>query len=174
MGTAHTEWQNMQAAGLPQALEGRLLAAMQAASTEGAELQRTEARLRRLQPAPVPLGMLGRLGVGMYMAAARHRLRRVVFGRWVGRAAAVLILGCMVGGFFMLGTAVADSEQQAQVCRCLINTHGTERINWDNPALPTRSYEVIYEDSFVLDDGDTTYTALVPATVTVTVPAEVL
>ena len=119
-------------------------------------------------------GWSRRLGVGMYMAAARHRLRRVVFGRWVGRAAAVLILGCMVGGFFMLGTAVADSEQQAQVCRCLINTHGAERINWDNPALPTRSYEVIYEDSFVLDDGDTTYTALVPATVTVTVPAEVL
>lgn len=145
---------------------------MQAASADGAELQRTEARLRRLRPAPVPLGMLGRLSVGMYMAAARHRLRRVVFGRWVGRAAAVLILGCMVGGFFMQGTAVADSEQQAQVCRCLINTHGTERINWGNPALPTRSYEVISEDSFVLDDGDTTYTALVPATVTV--PAEIL
>ncbi|MDO4817861.1 MAG: hypothetical protein Q3986_05480 [Akkermansia sp.] len=174
MSATHTELNGMKAARLPRALEGRLLAAMQAASAEGADLQRTEAQLRRLEPAPVPLGMLGRMGVAVYMAAARHRLRRVVFGRWAGRTAAALILGCMVGGFFMLGTAVADSEQQAQVRRCLLDTHGNERINWDNPTLPTRSYEVIYEDSFVLDDGDTTYTALVPATVTVTVPAEVL
>lgn len=174
MGTAHTELDGMKAARLPRALEGRLLAAMHAASAESAELQRTEERMRRLEPAPMPLGALGRMGVAMYMAASRHKLRRVVFGRWLGRAAAVLILCCMGGGVFMLGTAVAGSGEQAQVCRCRINAHGHERINWDNPALPTRSYEVIYEDSFVLDDGDTTYTALVPATVTVTVPAEVL
>lgn len=174
MGTAHTELQNMQAAGLPQALHERLLAAMEAATGEAADIRGTEKTLRRLRPAPVPLGMLGRLGVGMYVAAARRHLVRIAYNRWLTRAAAVLILGCMAGGVFMLGTATAVPEERAQVSRCLLNTHDNERVDWSADSTPSRSYDVTYEDAFVLDDGDTVYMARVPVTTTVTVPAEVL
>ena len=176
METAHTELNGMKAALLPPALEKRLLAAMCTASAEEAELQRTEAQLRRLTPAPVPLGALGRMGVAMYMAAAAKRIRGFAGKRWLHHAAAVVAVCCVAGGICAINTAVAVNAPEGQVSRSVIDTHDNQRVNWSEDGLPTRTYDVIYEDTFVLSDDENgaTYTVRVPSTISVTVPEDIL
>lgn len=172
METAHTELNGMKAALLPPALEKRLLAAMCTASAEEEALQRTEAQLRRLTPAPVPLGALGRMGVAMYMAAAAKRIRE----RWLHHAAAVVAVCCVAGGICAINTAVAVNAPEGLVSRSVIDTHDNQRVNWSEDGLPTRTYDVIYEDTFVLSDDENgaTYTVRVPSTISVTVPEDIL
>ena len=162
------------AAPLPEALRNRLLEAMQEASAEEAAVRATEECLRRLSPAPMPLSMMGRLGMGMYVAAAGKRQGSPGGLRWFHHTAAALLVGCAVAGFALYGTAVADPEPQGLVTRGVLDTHENERVTWNADSTPMRSYEVIYEDFFVMEDGDTTVTVRVPHSTRITVPADVL
>lgn len=178
MDTEQTNLDTLGAAPLPDALAGRFLAAMQAASAEETELRRTEAALRRLAPAEMPLHLMGQMGMGMYVAAAQARGGRSTAGRpWLRRcaAAAAALVCCAAGGLAFHGTAVADAAPQGLVSRSVILSRGGESVQWNADSTPVRSYEVTYEDTFVLDgDNGMTVTVRVPNRTTVTVPAEML
>lgn len=173
MSSDDTQLRAVGAAPLPEALRNRFLAAMQAASAEEAALRRTEEQLRRLSPAPMPLRMMGSLGMGMYVAAAGQTGRFAGYRR-LHHAAAVVLLCCAVAGFALYGSAVAGPEPQGLVTRGVLDSHENETVTWNKDATPMRSYEVIYEDYFVMEDENTTVTVRVPNTIKVTIPADIL
>ena len=79
---------------LPEALQARLLGAMQQASAEERECREMEQLLRRLRPADLPCRLAGRLGGQMYVEAQQSRQapRRRSYW-WRGSAAAAGLLG---------------------------------------------------------------------------------
>lgn len=173
MSSDDTRLDSVTAAPLPEALHARLLAAMQNASAEERALRSTEERLRRLSPAAMPLSMMGRLGMNMYVAAAGQENRRTGYG-WLHHSAAAALVCCAVAGFALYGNATAGPEPQGLVTRGVLDSHENDTVIWNGDATPMRSYEVIYEDFFVMEDGDTTVTVRVPNTTRITVPAEIL
>lgn len=173
MSSDDTRLDSVTAAPLPEALHARLLAAMQNASAEEVAMRGTEERLRRLSPAAMPLGMMGRLGMSMYVAAAAHKGRPADY-RWLHHSAAAALVCCAIAGFALYGNAAADPEPQGLVTRGVLDSHENDTVIWNEDATPMRSYEVIYEDFFVMEDDDTTVTVRVPNTTRVTIPAEIL
>lgn len=173
MSSDDTHLDSVKAAPLPEALHARLLAAMQEASAEEAALRRTEEELRRLSPAAMPLHTMGRMGMSMYLAAAERKGRFANY-RWLHHAAAAVLLCCTITGFALYGSAVADSEPQGLVTRGVLDSHEDETVTWNEDSTPMRSYEVIYEDYFVMEDGDATITVRVPNTTQITIPADIL
>lgn len=173
MSSDDTHLDTVKAAPLPEALHARLLAAMQEASAEEAALRRTEEELHRLSPAAMPLHMMGRLGMNMYVAAAKPK-RRLGDYRWLYHTAAAILLCCTITGFALYGNAAADSAPQGLVTRGVLDSHEDETVIWNEDSTPMRSYEVIYEDYFVMEDDDATITVRVPNTTQITIPAEIL
>lgn len=173
MSSDDTRFDAVKAAPLSEPLRNRLLAAMQGASAEEAALRCTEERLRRLSPAAMPMRMMGQLGMNMYVAAAKRRVRVPGFN-WLHHSAAAVLVCCAIAGFALYGNAVADQDPQGLVTRGVLNTQENETVTWNEDSTPMRSYEVIYEDYFVMEDSDTTVTVRVPNTTQVTIPAEIL
>lgn len=161
-------------AALPEALQRRLLAAMQQASDEEQECREVEQMLRRLRPAELPARLVGQLGVSMYLESQRrrHPLRRYM--QRGGLAAAIAFF--LVAGGVMLtpGSAVAENENQGLVSRNIIESRGENRVEWRRGDAPVRHYTVVYEDAFVLDAEDTTTVIRVPNTTEVEVEEDYL
>lgn len=154
-------------AAMPSALQARLLAAMQQAADEEHECREVEQLLRRLKPAAMPARLVGQLGVQMYVEAQQQagaEARR--YGWWRGAAVAGLtaVLVAAVGVPLLVPeNAVAEADGQGLVSRNVIDARGAGRVEWRHGAAPVRRYEVIYEDTFMLEDeGDTTTIIQVP------------
>ena len=163
-------------AAMPAALQSRLLAAMQQAADEEQECREVEQLLRRLRPAPMPARLVGQLGVQMYVEAqrtSRRGRRRGYWGRG-GAAAAALALCCTGLALLVPGNAVAESDNQGLVSRNVIDARSTGRVEWRHGGVPVRHYEVVYEDSFVLEAEDTTTVIRVPNRTEVEVEEEYL
>lgn len=159
---------------LPEALQKRLLAAMQQASDEEQECRETEQLLRRLRPAEMPARLVGQLGVQMYVEARQSRSPRRRYWLQGSAAAAVLALFATGGMLMMPGSAVAENENQGLMSRNVIEAKDTRKVEWRRGEAPVRHYEVIYEDAFVLDAGDTTTVIRVPNTTKVEVEEDYL
>jgi hypothetical protein len=153
-------------AALPAALEERLLSAMLQASEEERECREMEQLLRRMRPADMPARVVGHLGVQMHLAAQSHadsRRRKYRFsGGVVAAAAAVLMLAVATPLLLLPGNAVAENEQQGIVSRNIIEPRGEKRVEWRRGGAPRLHYQVLYEDKFVLDQGDSTTVIRVP------------
>lgn len=163
-------------AGIPDALRNRLLAAMQTAAEETAEDRGLEQMLRsRFSPAPMAPRMQGRLGVQMYLQAVEERRKWYSFLlHRTGAAAAALVLGVGCTLAFYGGSASAHSPQ-GLVNRSVLSSCGGEEVLWSGDGTPVRTYDVTYEDAFVLEDEDgMTVMVRVPNRRTVTVEEEVL
>lgn len=167
------------AAPLPTGLRARLLDAMNDAAAEEEAHRRLEEQLRLLSPAKMPLRMEQRLCVRMCLQAAedrRHPLYRRWFNRWVA-AAAALVLFASGGGLIFSGNAAADTMVRGLVSRNIIETRCLDNgVRWEADGVPTRSYEVVYEDAFVLESAgvDATIVVRVPNRTCVEVEEEVL
>ncbi len=163
------------AAVLPEALTRRFLAAMQAASDECACGGEAERILRRLQPAPLTPAREKRLRTAMKGAAAPSSYSRVwrYVQRW-GAAAAVFIIGVIGVASFASGQAEARSASGI-ACRSVVESRVGGSVQWHEGQTAVRHCEVLYEDSFVLDDGeDSTITVRVPNRTRVLVEDEVI
>lgn len=161
-------------AALPEALQKRLLAAMQQASDEEQECREMEQLLRRFRPAEMPARLVGQLGVQMYVEAQQSRRSGRRYWLQGSAAAAVLALFATGGLLMMPGSAVAENENQGLVSRNIIKTKDTQKVEWRRGEAPVRHYEVIYEDAFVLDAEDTTTVIRVPNTTEVEVEEDYL
>ena len=167
-------------AAMPAGLQSRLLAAMQQAADEEHECREVEQLLRRLKPAAMPARLVGQLGVQMYVEAQQQQVgvasRR--YGWWRGGAVAGIAAALMAAvGIPLLvpGNAVAEADGQGLVSRNVIDARGAGRVEWRHGAAPVRRYEVIYEDTFMLeDDGDTTTIIQVPNRTEVEIEEEYL
>lgn len=166
-----------QPAALPPALQERLLAAMHQAVDEERNCREVEQVLRRMQPAPLSTQLAGRVSGQMYVASQMRLYSRRSYAYWwrgsaVAAAAVALV---MVGGSMLLpGSAVAQSDNQGLVGRNIIDSRGMDRVVWRRGEAPVRHYEVIYEDSFVLETDDTTTVIRVPNRAEVEVEEEYL
>ncbi len=164
-------------AAMPAALQSRLLAAMQQAADEERECREVEQLLRRLNPAPMPARLVGKLGVQMYVEAQQSACqgrRRGYWWRGGAAAAAALVLCCTGLALLVPGNAVAESDNQGLVSRNVIDARSTGRVEWRHGQAPVRHYEVIYEDAFVLEAEDTTTVIRVPNRTEVEVEEEYL
>lgn len=159
---------------LPADLQNRLLAAMQQAADEEQECRETEQLLRRLRPAAMPAHLVGHLGVQMYVEAQRNHSPRLRYWLRGGAAAALLALFAAGGALILPGNAVAEAENQGLVSRNVIESRGTHRVEWRRGEAPVRHYQVLYEDAFVLDEGETTTVIRVPNTTEVEVEEDYL
>ena len=141
---------------LPAGLQKRLLEAMQQAADEEHECREVEQLLRRMQPAAMPARLVGQLGVQMYVASAQaSRKYRFSWGRGSAVAGIAAALLAAVGLPLLLpGNAVAEGDNQGLVSRNVIDARGTGRVEWRHGETPVRRYEVLYEDSFMLDDEE--------------------
>lgn len=162
---------------LPAALRERLLSSMQ----QAAEDCRGEAQLEQLlrqkfSPAPMPPRMEGRLGVQMYLQAVEeHRKWYSFLLHRTGAAAAALVI-CVGATLAFYGShAMAGAEGQGQVSRSVLDTYGDEDIRWEQNGVPVRRCDVLYEDTFVMEDeGGMTIMVRVPNRRTITIEEEVL
>lgn len=166
-------------AALSEALQQRLLNAMQTAQKEEQEFRDLEEKLKTLSPAPMSPFAEGRMGVRMYLAAGEYRKQRASVPSYFSRqvaAVAALALCCMGGGFALYnGSAVADTESQGMVSRNVLETKLTEELKWDSDSAPVRCYEVLYEDSFTLEaDDDMSVSVRVPNRTQVMIPVDML
>lgn len=164
-------------AALPAELQARLLGAMQQASAEERECREMEQLLRRLRPTELPTRLAGRLGVQMYVEAQQSRRsgrRRSYWWRGSAAAAAAVALFAGAGALFMPGSAVAEGSDQGLVSRNIIQSSGSNRVEWRRGEAPVRHYQVVYEDAFVLEVDDTTTVIRVPNTTEVEVEEEYL
>lgn len=149
---------------LPEALQKRLLAAMNQAAGEEQVCREVEQMLRRFRPADLPVRLAGQLGVQMYVEAqqAKKPSCRRYWLRGGAAAAAALVLFAAGGAMLVPGSAVAENENQGLVSRNIIESRSTGKVEWRRGEAPVRHYQVIYEDAFVLDAGDTTTVIRVP------------
>lgn len=161
------------------ALRDRLLAAMNGAADEERAERRIEAMLQRLSPAPLPARLAGQLGAQMCYRAVEERgyrpqpaYRRLPWAHYAAAASLALLLGA--GGFSLfLGNATADTKE-GMMSRIVIESRSEDDVQWKDDE-PLRSYEVIYEDNFVMDaDDDMKVMVRVPNRATVRVPEEML
>lgn len=161
-------------AALPEALQKRLLAAMQQASDEEQNCREVEQMLRRLRPAPLPSRLVGQLGVRMYLTAQQRHYSWRRYMRRGGLAAAILFF--LVAGGMMLvpGSAVAENENKGLVSRNIIESRSADRVEWRRGDAPVRHYTVVYEDAFVMDAEETTTVIRVPNTTDVEVEEDYL
>lgn len=162
-------------AALPIALQQRLLTAMQQASDEEQECREMEQLLRRFRPAAMSAYLVGHLGVRMYVEA-QHNKRPGHRRYWLGGSAAAAAVALMAVGTSLLmpGNAVAKNENQGLVCRNIIESHKSNRVEWRRGEAPVRHYTVVYEDSFVLDSDGSTTVIRVPNTTEVEVEEDYL
>lgn len=149
---------------LPEALQKRLLAAMNQAAGEEQVCREMEQLLCRFRPADLPVRLAGQLGVQMYVEAqqAKKHSNRRYWLRGGAAAAAALVLFAAGGAMLVPGSAVAENENQGLVSRNIIESRSTGKVEWRRGEAPVRHYQVIYEDAFVLDAGDTTTVIRVP------------
>ena len=163
-------------AALPPALEQRLLAAMQQAHDEELECREMENLLRRFRPAAMPARLVGQLGVQMYVESQQKRFTGTRRYWMKGSAAAVaaVALAAVCLPLVFSGSAVAEDENQGLVGRNIIESRSTNRVEWRRGEAPVRHYQVIYEDSFVLDSEGTTTVIRVPNTTEVEVEEDYL
>lgn len=149
---------------LSEALQKRLLAAMNQAAGEEQVCREVEQLLRRFRPADLPVCLAGQLGVQMYVEAqqAKKPYYRRYWLRGGAAAAAALVLFAAGGAMLVPGSAVAENENQGLVSRNIIESRSTGKVEWRRGEAPVRHYQVIYEDAFVLDAGDTTTVIRVP------------
>ncbi|MBR1981353.1 MAG: hypothetical protein IKA23_01215 [Akkermansia sp.] len=162
-------------AALPAGLQNKLLAAMQQAADEEHEFRKVEQVLHRMRPAELSSRLVGRLGVQMYLTAQQKRHS----GHWRawlrgGAAAAALALCVGSGALLLPGSAVAEGNDQGLVGRNVIDSRSTGKVVWRRGEAPVRHYQVIYEDSFVLEEDDTTTVIRVPNTTEVEVEEDYL
>lgn len=166
-----------QPAALPPALQARLLAAMHQAADEERDCREVEQVLRRMQPAPLSAQLTGRVSGQMYVASQMRLHSRRSYAYWWrgGAVAAAAVALVAVGAPLLLpGSAVAQSDSQGLVGRNIIDSRGMDRVVWRRGEAPVRHYEVIYEDSFVLETDDTTTVIRVPNRAEVEVEEEYL
>ncbi len=162
-------------AAMSAALQSRLLAAMQRASDEEHECREMEQLLRRMHPADMPARLVGQLGVQMFVEAGQktRRVRRRSY-LWCGSAAAALLFCAVAGSLLMSGNAVAEDNKQGLASRNVIDARSTGRVIWRQGEAPKRHYEVLYEDSFVLESEEATTVIRVPNKTQVEVEEEYL
>lgn len=163
-------------AALPAALRNRLLAAMQTTAEETAEDRELEQLLRnRFAPAPMAPRMQGRLGVQMYLQAVEERRKWYSFLLHRSGAVAAALVLCIGGTLAFYGGTASAHSPQGLVNRSVLTSNGGEEVLWSQDGTPVRSYDVTYEDAFVLEDEDgMTVMVRVPNRRTVTVEEEVL
>lgn len=163
-------------AALPAALRNRLLAAMQTTAAETAEDRELEQQLRnRFAPAPMAPRMQGRLGVQMYLQAVEERRKWYSFLLHRSGAVAAALVLCIGGTLAFYGGSASAHSPQGLVNRSVLTSNGGEEVLWSQNGTPVRSYDVTYEDAFVLEDEDgMTVMVRVPNRRTVTIEEEVL
>lgn len=178
--TADTIPANMPApAALPEALQQRLISAMQTAQQEEMEFRDLEEKLKTLSPAPLSPFAEGRMGVRMYLAAGEYRKQRAAAPSYFSRqvaAVAALALCCVGGGFALYnGSAVAHTASEGMVSRNVLETKAVQEVQWSQDSAPVRCYDVLYEDSFTLEaDDDMSVSVRVPNRMQVVVPVDML
>lgn len=164
-------------AALPKALQNRLLNAMLQAADEEREYREVEQVLRRFSPAPLPSLLTGQLGVKMYVAqqqARRGGMRSHYGWKGVFAAAAALVFCATAVTMLLPRNAAADGDKQGLMSRNVIDSRSSGKVEWRQGEAPVRHYQVIYEDSFVLDAEDTTTVIRVPNSTQVEVEEEYL
>lgn len=164
-------------AAMPAGLQERLLAAMQKAAGEEHECRDVEQLLERFQPAPLSMRLTGRLSGAVYVAAQQSRQRSRGYMGWrrgAVAAAAALALFVAGGSLLLPGSAVAQGDNQGLVSRNVIDSRSSGKVEWRRGEAPVRHYQVIYEDSFVLESEGTTTVIRVPNTADVEVEEDYL
>lgn len=161
---------------LPAALRSRLLAAMQTTAEETTEDRELADMLRtRFTPAPMNPRMQGRLGVQMYLQAVEERRKWYSFLLHRSGAVAAALVLCIGGTLAFYGGSASAHTPQGLVNRSVLSSKGGDDVVWSHDGTPIRSYDVTYEDAFVLEDEDgMTVMVRVPNRRTVTVEEEVL
>ncbi len=159
-------------AALSPALSERLLAAMLEAAADPDSDDALEQRLRRLRPAPLGARYEQRLLLAIGRASGGKRRSGSYVRRWA--AAAALFVACASGAtLFFSGSAEAASAGIAS--RSVVESKAGGAVQWQEGHTAVRHYEVLYEDSFVLDDGEeSTITVRVPNRTQVLVEDEVI
>lgn len=178
--TDDTRWNAsvLPAAPLSAPLRARLLQAMRHAQEEGQEEEEFEHMLSgRLAPAPPALPLRLRLAGRMKEASAsfRRETRGARF-RWkrVGAVAASVLL-LAAGGALLFTESRREADVAAYTSRSVIETQGSPTLQWQDGLIPVQSYEVTYEDSFVLPgDDDTTLVIRVPNRTTISVREDII
>lgn len=160
----------------------RFLGAMESAARESlapTEEEQLEETLLTLQPAPLGIGCESRLAVAMQEASPRRRrLYGYGYGAWGGLASAcaacvALFLGiAWLAGSGNRSGALRD-DSLGQVNRQVLESR-EDSLRWDRASgTPYLTYNVLYQDSFYLDDDATGCVVIsVPNRCRVEVPQE--
>lgn len=179
--TDNTRWNasNLPAAPLPASLKDRLRSAMGTAQAEARKDEEWEKWLEeRLTPAPLGYPLKVRLRQRALSASRRSRpWGAFYFPRWrmAGAAAASVLL--LAGGWFFSDFFGGSGEREAAAytSRSVIESHGSNEVQWQDGLIPIHRYEVTYEDSFVLPgDDDTTLVIRVPNRTTISVKGDII
>lgn len=155
------------AADLPAELHDRILSAMNQAADEERLCRKMESYLRRLRPAELTSQLAGRIGIEMYVTAdsCRKKTRRLYWLRGSAAVAAAVVMLAAYGLPIMgAGSAVAEGGDYGNSSRRVLDYQNSDKSEWRRDAAPTRSYDVLYEDSIELDIEGTKAFIRVPVT----------
>lgn len=170
-------WKEVVPTTLSPELQSRFLAAMQQAASEESECTRIEQELRHFTPAPLPEARKETLLGRMYRESSLAGMSRQGWERWLFRWSSVAAALFLLAGAFCL--LMEDSgiflSSQGLASRSVIDTRGGSVLQWENEHTPVLHYDVVYEDSLVLESVDhTTIVVRVPNRESVRVPAEMI
>lgn len=181
--TDDTRWNAsvLPAAPLPAALKTRLHAVMHAARAEAQQDEEWEKWLaEQLVPAPLSPSLRSRLGHRVSAASRRFRPWGVFssYGwRREGAIAASVAVLVGAGGWFLSDLFGVNGGENvpAYTSRSVIESRGSDEVQWQDGLIPIHRYEVTYEDSFVLPgDDDTTLVIRVPNRTTIRVRGDII
>lgn len=179
--SAPADWEKLAPAPLSERQFDRFLGAMQDASRQAlppSEEAAMEETLLSVEPAPLGIGRAGRLNRAMEAAAPRRRARS--YAAWYGRAAAcAAALALLWGGAVLFdgipGASYHPVEALGQVNRQILESNEGS-VHWDDKrGVAYQTYNVLYQDSFYLDDDATGAVVIsVPNRCRVEVPEEII
>lgn len=160
----------------------RFLGAMESAARDTlapAEEEQLEETLLTLEPAPLGAGREGRLASAMGKAGLRRRSLPYGYGAWGGFASACAACLALVFGVAWLAkgwshpSSAGRDESLVQVNRQVLESR-EDSLRWDRASgTPYLTYNVLYQDSFYLDDDATGCVVIsVPNRCRVEVPQE--
>ncbi len=170
---------NISATALPAELNSRLAAAMTAASNEVRSTIQIEQLLKRFSPATMSLSTQIRNQQAIKQARSKKASRHAFFPRnWTTGLAALLCVSILSTAIISMsqfkdGTTSAAFENSL-VSRNVIESKPVQDLQWKHGESPQRSYEVLYEDSFVIKNDNTTIIITVPNKTRVSIEESVL
>lgn len=156
----------------------RFLGAMESAAHDSlppADEEELEDALHTLEPAPLGAVRESRLAAAMEATFPRRRLRG--YGSWQGWASACAACLALVAGLAWMagggGRIAPHDESLGQVNRQVLESR-EDSLRWDRASgKPYLTYNVLYQDSFYLDDDATGCVVIsVPNRCRVEVPQE--